>query len=526
MIAKIVLCVFPNRMTAACWRAGRMAQCSSFSRDEAGISGFRQFLAAHRNVAVYLIADAVEEDYRLETLPHTVGAARRALVERRLTQLYRNSVYRAAAHVGRVQEKRRDDLFLFCALNNAELLTPWLTEIEQQQAPLAGVYLLPMVSQFLVNSLKLAEPHLLLVDMQASGLRQTYFLQGRLRVSRLAPSNALSPALAAKLYISETEKTRLYLLSQRYIARESKLTLLLLAETEQGEALSRQISIDQSLNCITLDPRDLAKRLRIDPAAVREHPELLYMQLVASGQAPVNLAPSLQTHTYQLRWLRRAIGSSAGLILLAGVSFSAHNLYAAYVSQSQTEAARLETALKDRQYAEVARNFPATPQSGDALKVAVDLAQTLVAYHATPQRLMRVTADALGASPEVQLQRLRWKLTHDLNSTDDSGPNTAGGAPANAATPHAPGEGLHEIGFIDGEIRNFNGDYRTALERVNRLAERLRKDARVEQVSIVQQPVNVSSLSSLQGSTVEVQAQQAAAAQFKLKLVLKPQGKS
>ena len=44
-------------------------------------------------------------------------------------------------------------------------------------------------------------------------------------------------------------------------------------------------------------------------------------------------------------------------------------------------------------------------------------------------------------------------------------------------------------------------------------------------MEVLQQPVNVSSLTNLQGSTLDAQARQIPAASFKLKVVLKPIGK-
>jgi hypothetical protein len=80
---------------------------------------------------------------------------------------------------------------------------------------------------------------------------------------------------------------------------------------------------------------------------------------------------------------------------------------------------------------------------------------------------------------------------------------------------------LYEVGFINGEIKNFTGDYREALESVNRLSDRLKADSAVAQVIILQSPVNVSSYSSLQGSTADERTAQLPAALFKLRVTLK-----
>ena len=82
---------------------------------------------------------------------------------------------------------------------------------------------------------------------------------------------------------------------------------------------------------------------------------------------------------------------------------------------------------------------------------------------------------------------------------------------------------LIQVGFINAEIKGFNGNYREALSSVNTLVNHLRENAQVEQVTVLQEPVNVSSLANLQGSTTDENATtESTPAIFKLKIVLKP----
>jgi len=521
MITKIVLCAFPNRLTAGLWRMGRLVSCEVFKNDEPGLNDFRIFLHRQKSVPIFLIADAVEEDYRIETAPHTTGKAREVLLDRKLGQLYRTTSYRAAQHIGRERDNRRDDIFLLVALSNAESIQPWILAMNEQRAPLAGVYLLPMVSQYLINRLKLSAPHLLLMDGQVSGLRQTYFHNGQLRVSRLAADISSTHGDHTQLYLDETEKTRLYLLSQRLIAPDTKLSLLILVNGEAGEEICRTVGNKLDVECLALASERLASHIGIDVHALQKFPELLYMQTVVKGGTPVNLAPEAQTRDYQIRSIRRWLGYAAFGLLLGGLLYTTMNIKGTLDAGSQLAQDRAQTLDFERRYDEVARNFPATPLPGNDLKTVVGLFQAIAANNQTPRRLMLVVSSALDGVPEIQLQRLRWKFTEDTNAKDEvSGTQPAG----NHTTPPANGvtSGLREVGFVDGEIRNFNGDYRAALDTVNHLVERIQKDARVENVTVVQQPVNVSAYSSLQGSTLDAQAQQMPAALFKLKIILKP----
>ena len=518
MLSKIVLCALPNRLTAGLWRMGRLVSCQSFIPDEQGLKAFAEFLNRHQHAPIHLIADAVEEDYRIESLPHTFGAARKALLDRRLNQLYRTTVYRAASLIAREKDKRKDDIFLFQALNNPECIAPWMEVIQHLHLPLAGVYLLPLVSQFLLDKLKLKNPHILLTDRQASGLRQTYFQDGKVRVSRLAPAPSLAEGEAADIYAAETEKTRLYLLSQRLIGRDTKLSLLVLSAGKEGDAVCQQIGAEQGMECMALDSVALGRRLGLREQALGEYPELLYMQLIAKCGIPVNLAPAAQTKGHVVYQVRNGIILASLGIFLAGLLMSANSFMNSLEHKARMDEAVLQTRMQERMYEEVAKNFPVTPLSGDQLRIAVELHQAILDNARDPERMMRTLAAAMDVAQDIELKRLRWVQTPDINLPDDA---------AKAASQPGAGMGaatglLYELSFVEGEIRRFSGDYRAALESVNRFAELLRKDAGVQQVEILQQPVNVSSQFNLQGSTLDAQAQQIPAANFKLKIVLKP----
>jgi hypothetical protein len=128
---------------------------------------------------------------------------------------------------------------------------------------------------------------------------------------------------------------------------------------------------------------------------------------------------------------------------------------------------------------------------------------------------------ALIKTPDVQVNRIKWLQTDDVHVRDIE--SQARGSQVNKEEqnlPSLPSGYLYETVFFGGEIKRFTGDYRAALSLVNQLTEILKSDANVAYVELVQAPVNVSSYSSLEGSTTDqVEAKQSAAL-FTLKLML------
>src|SRR6266545_4345746 len=151
MREKLLICISALQASAAYWRTGKIVQLEQFPHDEAGLAGFREFLAPHGNVPAFVMVDAVEEDYRFETLPHATGSDRTQMVTRKLRQHYRNTPYIGAWLQGRDSGKRRDDRYLFAALTNPDIPGDWLKIVNAQELPLAAVYLLPMISAGLLD---------------------------------------------------------------------------------------------------------------------------------------------------------------------------------------------------------------------------------------------------------------------------------------------------------------------------------------------------------------------------------------
>lgn len=522
---KLILCATSNSLTAGLWYGTKLQTYASFSNADKDYTAFSEYLAQHNDANVYLIVDAVEEDYKLESLPHTTGGARREIVERKLNQFNRNSVYRAAHFINRASDKRKDDQFLFVALSNADFMQGWMDAIQANQAPLVGVYLLPMISQVVVRQMKLMAPHIMLCEQLSSGLRQTYLHNGRLRMSRLVPMKDVKSNQLAYFYLVEIDKTRLYLMSQRLISGETPLQMVMPAIDGSHDDIAKNISQEQGLECKTVDILAYAKNVHIAEDLIRAHPELLHMQLLANGNVPDNLAPEMFSKVHNLNKIRRNINIATAFVATIGLLLAGFYAWQGMQQKDQLQYIAAQTHQQQSRYEEVAKNFPTTPIASVELKVAAELAETIRNNDHTPRQLMQVLSSALEASPEIALSRIRWTQTNDTEIKDEAGNANVSPSPNNqpVATVNNDPTKLIQIGFVNAEIKSFTGDYRAALNSVNMFVVHLRENAAVQQVTILQEPVNVSSLANLQGSTADYSATtERPPAIFKLKVILKP----
>jgi hypothetical protein len=248
------------------------------------------------------------------------------------------------------------------------------------------------------------------------------------------------------------------------------------------------------------------------------------MQLLANGNVPDNLAPVTFSKVHNLNNIRRRINIATGFVATIGVILAAFYAWQGNEQKEQLQFIMAQTRSQTQQYDDVSKDFPTTPIPSTELKIAAELAQNIKQNDHSPRELMQVLSVALEDSPEISLSRIRWVQTSDKEVKDEDGiakAEQSQGGQAVASTGLDPTK-LIQIGFVNAEIKSFNGDYRAALSTVNKFATRLRENLAVQEVKVLQEPVNVSSFANLQGSTTdETATTERPPAIFKLEIILK-----
>ncbi|MCW5605295.1 MAG: hypothetical protein KIT18_12200, partial [Burkholderiales bacterium] len=328
MADKLLICVSAQQATTAHWRRGRIADCRTFANSEAGLALYREFLATFSDVPVYFMVDAVEEDYRFETLPHTYGSDRAALVGRKLKQHYRNTPYVSAWLQGRDSGKRRDDRYLFSALTNPDLIDGWLQAAAAEELPVAGIYLLPMVSGALLDRLQIKAPNLLLVAQHSGGLRLAFFRDGQFRLSRLTRPDSIRGENRERFVADEISNTRLYLHALRAITLDEHLTVLLLDHGDELVETAQGLARDNpSLDCVRLGRHETAAKLGIAEALFEVSPDVIYLHLLGLHTPQSNLAPASATTGHRRHQARRLMHVAATALAIGAIIWTGVNVW-------------------------------------------------------------------------------------------------------------------------------------------------------------------------------------------------------
>jgi len=522
MADKLLISVSALQVSAARWHGGRLGPCAVFENSEAGLAAFKDHLAQGPNLPAHMMVDAVEEDYRFESLPHSFGSDRSEMIARKLKQHYRNTQFCSARMQGRDPGKRRDDRYLFCALTNPELITTWLQAVTERELPVGGIYLLPTVSAMLVEKLGLKQTNLLVVSIHGAGLRLSFFREQQLRISRLARIDG-NASEAIKNYAEEISNTRLYLHALRVMTLDEHLSVLIVDRNDTLTGLENAIARDNpNLECRRLGRQEIISSLGITGPVMESSSDALYLHLLGLRAPDNNLAPANVTLGYRQHQIRRGIYALSAVTAFAIAIWCSITLYQIFDARIDTQSARRQTQDLQAKYQEATRQFPAAPTTAENLRRAVEVSQKIGATTRTPEIMMDLISQALDSNPAIVMRSLDWKYDsaefpagRDANSTPSS-------APVFAPPPVAQASGKRkESALIEGEVRPFRGDYRAAIDSINRFAESLAQQPNVGDVKVTKLPLNISPGLSLSGNTTDSR-EQAGKAEFTIIVQMKP----
>ena len=473
---RLILLATPLQIGVLDWRPGHMHWLGEFSASADGMAAFRAVMVKHAQLPVLLVVDTVDEDFRSEIMPHVQGRARDELLARKLKQVFRNARFTGAWRQARETTGRRDDRYLLAALTDIDWLIPWLSVLQHERIPLSGITPLAMACQHLLAKLRVQEPHTLLAYRLHNSLRLSYYHNGLLRFSRLISSDAPSqlPGNAA----DEISKTQLYLTGQRILPREARLHVLLLDPSGQLDSAQVQLNADPAFSTRLIDLPSLARALRIPDDFLTATPEVAPLAAIAGEAVRLNLAPPelLLRHT-EFCW-RRGLNMAAGMVAAIGLTLSATYWLHAQGMRDQALLVQAEAQRGDARHAAIVRNFPALATRPDQLGLTLALATQLNHASLDVNALFTLLGSALTTHPDVVVKALTLQHT---------------------------GAGTADI-KLDAQLSDFDGNYRTAMSRIDSFVARLAATPGVAAVERVTSPVNTAPTATLTGKTTEKSA--------------------
>ena len=492
-----VLFVSADKISVYHWDKGKLGSSYLFDIDDAGQENFERYLIESENTSMTVLVDVIEEEFRQDTIPHVFGADRAALIERKQSRLFRDAEYIYVQNQGREEEGRKDDRLLFIALTRNEIIKPWGEVIEKHKVPLRGIISVPLLLESYIKTLPDISDHALIVTMESiSGLRQTFFQNKELKLSRLSKL----PRYGTESYVprveSEVEKIQRYLNSLRLVPNETFLDVYVVADKALLDELEKRKVTAPMMKLNYLDVNKLRNALQeVNEQSVPFCDQLLMTYLLKTQ--PKNCYASTKEMRYmKMRNMRYAMNAASIGLLLFSVIYSGLSFMDGLTYKQESEAAKSKAAFYQARYDLARERLPKTPVEPSQVKVAVDAVEKLYEYKSTPYNMMSFVGKALEKYPDIKLDDMTWSFSMDPNKGNEAKENET---PSLAITEENETK-YYQISNFNAHIDPFNGDYRNAIAMVNDFAETLRQNEAAYSVTIESFPLDISSEATLQGN--------------------------
>lgn len=447
-----------------------------FSNSEEGLRKFGKFIDEAGVTGSSILTDFVEEDYHVESLPHLGWLDRRRFLAKRLNQLYKHTPFRNAL----IQEREvKSDRILFSALTNPNLLMPCIETLLQRHVAISGISSVAMLSERLLPRIR-SSHFLLLSVQQGTGLRQSFFLNGKLRFSRLALIRPEDDRVA--VVRAESEKIYKYLHTLSLLPEQGMLPVAILCGIQEKEGFDAALMESIAIHPVILDLSVVARKIGLDG----EISDALPLFLSLLGKGINHYGREEHTHGYGLmQWRHAATALSIALISVGAVD-AGIDLSRAVQFRNQANATASRSINAQRSYRPIEQHGSDSPQK---MKELVFLVESVKSKFASPRELLGKVSRSLAPFADIRINRLSWRSFRSAESAKTS----AGEIDAGLFEP-----GASRIAVaIEGDIHPFDGNYRSANETVERFCQGLEKSGmRIEKVKL---PLDLSPSANLVG---------------------------
>ncbi len=467
------------------------------------------YLMQHGNPPIRVFIDILEEMYSLESMPHLNPRDRKAMVQRKLKQLFPRLQFTYSEYKGRDDGPRRDDLMFFSAISDDEVIQRWLQVLFKAKVNVSGLFSLPVLLEGFAEKLQ-GDADKLIISLVATHkgvlLRQSFFHKNVLALSRFKQINVDSWQQLAEEIKEDVNRSQRFVSRHFSLAPGSRLpSYFFTAGTADGELFKK---ID--FTSINLQPASIACKEFAASQGDHVSDECGLAVYVAGlnarkAQLKSHYKDTSSAFYYQHYLISHALNISSACIFLIGLSFAAYSFMDAGRMYEQMDGLRVQRSHTLQELAKT-QSIPMF-KGFDPFQLSeqLDVKKTIKQHRLFPQRILETVSQALQKNPQVALLKLEWGGKDD--SQDDGmgqvqamDPNMMDESGMMPDSVDAGGEKATIALLIEGKIEDFAGNYRLALASIERFRQDLENSQRIASVQASSLPVDLSSGNELSGA--------------------------
>lgn len=507
------------RLSVLHWKGKQLIGSSSFEPTDSGLDAFRNYLQQTEKLPGKFLVDVIEEDFRIETIPHVGGKDRKAIIHRLIDRYYRSSQgYAYSEIIGREKDGRKDDTVLLGAMTNPQLIQPWLDIIEECEVPLSGIWTLPIISKQLLKSLKANTGVVLLVSQQVnSNVRQTLFRDGKLISSRQSIINQDMRDVSGigELAAPEVKRTIEFLRAQNLIASSETVGLHILGGEDQLESLSESFTEDER-QTVTIHPvAEVHEKLGLKGVEPTFSNNIFAWLCVDQSIVASHYGDSSSFNRYYNVLAAGALYAASLIMVISAVLLTEANISDAMEYKRSIVLLEQQEQNYKELYSKKFKDFEGVFQNAGVMNSAVELAEQIKINSATsPLDFLIEVSNILSkdSTYEIEIDKVEWQAVN-LNAQKKL-------VDANF-TAKLP---VKHDAVITGRIDVSEYDYRASINHIQNIIDALEADPRIDKVVALKMPVDLRSESKFvteSGVDVKRHENEESSGVFSLRITMK-----
>jgi len=493
---KIIFQFTDKTLTVYQWSGGELSTDSVYYLDKLeDLELFTQNANNWTDIIGYVLLNLSSEEYHEEQLPHILGKDRKLMLQRKLSKLYPESDYIQYKFLKRQKTGRRDDIFLLSGITDTDAIEPYIDVINSQKIEISGVYSTPLIINKIIKPLKHDKKVLVIATGKPAEdrlpFRQT-FLNGKLihfnRLTSITTSG--EPDDLAKKFNREIERTWQYLNNRRELTPGVDLEVILIVPNNVESAL---IDHPQVPHCQYRFAK-LDQLIKLHQAENKiQHPHFASFTAFLLGKSiyktphykPKKLA-FIHVHKQAKRYLLAA--SILLAIMTLGITgnnlLKNHHMNQASLDMGQTLVYESDNIDSLESW------FDARKTSPEKMETIVTTARKLTETNPHPESIFKIISSSYSNYSDLSLKTVEWKTISSGETTHDTSNNDDMDGEFNDIAP--PSSSSKVLITLEGEVLNFQGNYRDSIEYIQNFANDLQKLPTVSTVNIRKLPLDIN----------------------------------
>ncbi len=485
------------RLKVLRWQKGKVIAANIFEPNEEGFKQFRSFVKDYKNLKTMMLVDIIEEDFHSDTIHKVRGKDHEALINRALDKNFHDVTYRCAISHGTSKANKNQEEILLGALTNAELITPWLTEIRRQGIRLIGIQSISTVGEALLPKIGANDKPTLLITQQLPWtIRQSFYKNGQLHFSRLIPTRLNDISEFPALVLNEVDQTMRYLQYKRLVSEAKEINTIMITAEEYALHLNKALLESPELDCKSYTVPEVASIIGIKEPYESTTADIIFAHL--ADVKPRNHYGRIDDIIcHQSHKLKNFIHCMSAAVLIAGIGISSYLGINSAIFSKNAVIAETNANHFQLKYEEQSQQLDELLSNAEIMKQSVDAIAKLTRDETyTPTFLFQQFSHVVTKYPQIKLDRLKLNydngqikpITNNLDNIDIN------------LEPIDPGYPKPTI-EMNASLIGLNKNYRESLKIVSQFKKELQQLRSITDVEITKQPVEITSKTQFSGSS-------------------------